>query len=219
MIHRHAVVTASSVAIVLLAGGTATALNLGVLASEDISPIGSASADAVIDDVAASNVDGASEKVAVRRFKVGSAGILTASVRAGAIHVDELSPSPGWTARSDPGAGGSAVVTFVGDGVVVTAHLTVADGDIVITSDEIVTQLDASSAGSSVVSAQPVGSPPPQPSGEGISSEDGGSGDDGDDGSTDDGETNGGTSGSSDSDSGDDEQDDEEEHEGVNDDD
>ena len=92
MKHRTALITAGSLAGVVLAGAAAVAASLGILDASASSEVGNLSAATAVTQT----VTEVSSPESVT-YDVGDAGTVTITRTSGGIAVDEVNPAPGWS--------------------------------------------------------------------------------------------------------------------------
>ncbi|MFZ1439020.1 MAG: hypothetical protein WAX12_07930 [Candidatus Microthrix subdominans] len=129
MLKKRTVVTALSIAAIVVAGGAAVAANVGILNAADDTPMGTLSAEADLATVAAptspSSTTAATPAGAPQRFVVESAGQVEVLSDGAKLTLGEVLPSAGWQARPGAVTSDSAEVTFTSgsDRLVFTATL------------------------------------------------------------------------------------------------
>ncbi|HMS49579.1 hypothetical protein [Candidatus Neomicrothrix sp.] len=128
MLKKRTVVTALSIAAIVVAGGAAVAANVGILNAADNTPMGTLSAEADLATVAApssSSTTAATSAGAPQRFVVESAGQVEVLRDGAKLTLGEVLPSAGWQARPGAVTSDSAEVTFTSgtDELVFTATL------------------------------------------------------------------------------------------------
>jgi hypothetical protein len=128
MLKKRTVVTALSIAAIVVAGGAAVAANVGILNAADNTPMGTLSAEADLATVAApssSSTTAATPAGAPQRFVVESAGQVEVLRDGAKLTLGEVLPSAGWQARPGAVTSDSAEVTFTSgtDELVFTATL------------------------------------------------------------------------------------------------
>ena len=128
MLKKRTVVTALSIAAIVVAGGAAVAANVGILNAADNTPMGTLSAAADLATVAApssSSTTAATSAGAPQRFVVESAGQVEVLRDGAKLTLGEVLPSAGWQARPGAVTSDSAEVTFTSgtDELVFTATL------------------------------------------------------------------------------------------------
>ena len=128
MLKKRTVVTALSIAAIVVAGGAAVAANVGILNAADDTPMGTLSAEADLATVAApssSSTTAATSAGAPQRFVVESAGQVEVLSDGAKLTLGEVLPSAGWQARPGAVTSDSAEVTFTSgsDRLVFTATL------------------------------------------------------------------------------------------------
>lgn len=162
MLKKRTVVTALSIAAIVLAGGAAVAANVGILNAADDTPMGTLSAEADLATVAplssASTTTAATPAGVSQRFAVESAGQVEVLRDGTKLTLGEVLPSAGWQARTGAATSASAEVTFASgaDQLVFTATLG---------SDGIVT--GAAKRPGQSAEATPQATAAPSPNGEG----------------------------------------------------
>lgn len=128
MLKKRTVVTALSIAAIVVAGGAAVAANVGILNAADNTPMGTLSAEADLATVAApssSSTAAATPAGTPQRFVVESAGQVEVLRDGAKLTLGEVLPSAGWQARPGAVTSDSAEVTFTSgtDELVFTATL------------------------------------------------------------------------------------------------
>ena len=128
MLKKRTVVTALSIAAIVVAGGAAVAANVGILNAADNTPMGTLSAEADLATVAApssSSTAAATPAGTPQRFVVESAGQVEVLSDGAKLTLGEVLPSAGWQARPGAVTSDSAEVTFTSgsDRLVFTATL------------------------------------------------------------------------------------------------
>ena len=128
MLKKRTVVTALSIAAIVVAGGAAVAANVGILNAADNTPMGTLSAEADLATVAAPSsisTTAATPAGAPQRFVVESAGQVEVLRDGAKLTLGEVLPSAGWQARPGAVTSDSAEVTFTSgtDELVFTATL------------------------------------------------------------------------------------------------
>jgi hypothetical protein len=148
---RTRLVTASAVVAVVVAGAFAIAANVGILQRSNDSGVGTLAAAGDLAPVDTRVVDvyldgknpGPAATLGSRTFTVGTAGTVTVSSAGGQVKVDEIAPSPGWTADVTEAAGASVTVTLT-DGTQTLQFMAHAGTDGTISGD--VSDVTASTA-------------------------------------------------------------------------
>lgn len=180
---RTKLITAASIAGVILAALFAVGANLGILASTNDSAVGQVSAagdlvppatqvvDVYLDDqgnpVAPQAGTATTTTSNAQQFVVDAAGTVDVSVVGGRAHIDRISPTNGWTARTAPASGTDAAVAFTNGTRTLEFVASVND--------------DGSLAGEVTESTSPDGATPARPTYDDEDHDDGGDDREGDD--------------------------------------
>ena len=134
MLKKRTVVTALSIAAIVVAGGAAVAANVGILNAADNTPMGTLSAEADLATVAApssSSTAAATPAGTPQRFVVESAGQVEVLRDGAKLTLGEVLPSAGWQARPGAVTSDSAEVTFTsGTGELVFTATLAGDGTV-----------------------------------------------------------------------------------------
>ena len=131
MLKKPAIVTSLSIAGIVLAGGAAVGVNVGILNAGDNNPMGTLSAEADIATTAPSTSPGSSTTTAanttstLQRFAVEKAGEVEVLNLADKLTLGKTLPAPGWQAAPGATTPTSVEVTFTSgaDKLVFTATL------------------------------------------------------------------------------------------------
>lgn len=125
MQRRNALITAGSVAAVVLTAATAVGANMGILSSADESPLGNLAAnvpvavtepeviDVYVDDAAIPS-DTAAGLVS-QEFAVDAAGTVVLNSTSAALRLGAVNATDGWTWSSNQISDSELIVTFVSD--------------------------------------------------------------------------------------------------------
>lgn len=110
MKYRTALITAGSLAAVVIAGASAVAASLGILDASAPDDVGNLSAAAAGSPAGLANP---SDNAAFIVYEVADAGSATITRTGAGLAVDEVVPNPGWTWTANAG-GDTVVVDFTG---------------------------------------------------------------------------------------------------------
>lgn len=149
---RRALVTATGVAAVVLAGAFAVSANVGILDAAGDNKIGSLSAAGdllpVSSPSSATTADSTAPAAGAQDFVVDEAGTVTVRSSQSAITLDEVVPNTGWTWSPGPADAGSLTISFTdGTRTLVFTAARAADGTIAADVEETVTATPGTTPG------------------------------------------------------------------------